>query len=69
LVAVTLNYDAQAKEASKGQHPFSGSDDICSVLGKLPGHPASKCQPCSQTGSFDRPFPFRKYPPPTTLHP
>lgn len=143
LVAGTLNYDAQAKEASKGQHPFSGcpsfdcfgtitlcgkcvtsdvpgnimfgfmrealignflantgaiiiemldfdgeffeqdlnvfplgnelylsgSDDICSVLGKLPGHATSKCQPCSQTGSFGRPFPFRKYPPPTTLHP
>jgi len=143
LVAGSLNYDAQAKAASTGQHPFdgcpsvacfgaitlcgkcvtsdvpgnvmfgfmrealignalanfgaiiiemldrdgeffeedldvfplgnelyrSGSDDICSVLGRLPDHATSKCQPCSKTGSFQPQFPFKKYPPPATLHP
>ena len=47
----------------------SGSDDICSVLGKLPNHATSKCQPCSKSGTFKPQFPFKKYPPPTTLNP
>jgi hypothetical protein len=69
-VAEMLDGDAETGEEDFDVFPLgnelflSGSKDICSVLGKLPDHANSACQPCHKTGKYTRPFLFRRYPPP-----
>jgi hypothetical protein len=66
IAGVIIHADEDRDVFPLGKQLFeSGSNDICSVLNRLPSHASSTCTACTKTGTFTGQAKFRQITYPT----